>query len=101
MVNSIDKFKYRKSFHNLRNENPTRSWFHRWLPLNRRMVLNRRHDDILLDDLPAAENTIYTNAWAGTSQSQAGDEITPTTSPRNKDFIHVKQVICQQSELQI
>lgn len=65
------------------------------------MALNRRTDDTLLSDLPAPDHTVYTNAWAGTSQSRASDEITPSPSPQNKDFIHVKQVICQQSEVQV
>jgi pheromone a factor receptor len=65
------------------------------------MVLTRRNDETLLDDLPVAGNTIYTNAWAGISQTRASEDITPSPSPQKKDFIHVKQVIHQQSELHI
>ncbi|KAJ5388606.1 hypothetical protein N7509_011147 [Penicillium cosmopolitanum] len=98
-LGSIDKSRYPS--HRARNESQPRSWFRRWLPFNRRMVLNRRNDETLLDDLPVAGTTIYTNAWAGISQSRASDDITPSPSPQKKDFIHVKQVIHQQSELHI
>jgi hypothetical protein len=65
------------------------------------MVFNRHNDENLLIDLPTAGNTVYTNAWASVNQSRASDDITPSPSPQKKDFIHVKQVISQQSELHV
>lgn len=57
---------------------------------------------VLLDDLSVPSQTIHTNAWAGTSQSRTSSELAPSVaSPKWNDSIHVKQVICQQSELQI
>ncbi|KAJ5222001.1 uncharacterized protein N7469_010888 [Penicillium citrinum] len=87
--------------HHTRNHSLPRSWIRRWLPLNRRVALNRRHGDTLLNDMPASGHTIYTNAWAGTSQSRTSEEITPSPAAPSTEFIHVKQVICQQSEVQI
>ncbi|KAJ5089139.1 hypothetical protein N7532_007823 [Penicillium argentinense] len=81
---------------------PVKSWFPRWLLFNCRA--NCHNENTLLEDLPAAGNTVYTNAWAGTSVSRAGEEFESGSTPSppvNKNFIHVKQVICQQSEFQI
>ncbi|KAL4890353.1 pheromone A receptor-domain-containing protein [Aspergillus ambiguus] len=44
-------------------------------------------------------NPISTIAWAGTSMSRGSSEFTET--PTRKDFIRVKQVINQESELQL
>jgi pheromone a factor receptor len=52
----------------------------------------------LLQDLEG--RTVHTNAWS--SQRGSGDySIGPRSPVRNKDFIHVRQVISQQSEVQI
>lgn len=57
---------------------------------------------VLLDDLSVPSQTVHTNAWAGTSQSRASSEHAPSVaSPKWNDSIHVKQVICQQSEVQV
>lgn len=52
-----------------------------------------------LHDL-SVDKTIHTNAWA--SQRRSGDYSPGPVSPvRTKDFIHVRQVITQQSEVQV
>lgn len=81
---------------------PAKSWFPRWLLFNRRT--NRHNEKTLLEDLPAAGNTVCTKAWAGTNVSRASEDFesgsTPSP-PASKNSIHVKQVICQQSEYQV
>ncbi|KAJ5619206.1 hypothetical protein N7510_003190 [Penicillium lagena] len=58
--------------------------------------------DVLLDDLSAPSQTICTNAWAGTSENYESGEFTPgLILPERKNFIRVKQVISQQSEVQV
>jgi len=67
---------------------------------NRRKASRHVGEDTLLDDLSVPQ-TIYTSAWAGTSQSRPSNEFSvEPSSPQTKDFIHVKQVIRQQSEIQ-
>jgi pheromone a factor receptor len=52
----------------------------------------------LLEDFEA--KTVHTNAWS--SQRGSGDySIGPASPMRTKDFIHVRQVISQQSEVHI
>ncbi|GES65920.1 a-pheromone receptor PreA [Aspergillus terreus] len=50
-------------------------------------------------DLSTPSNPICTNAWAGTSMSRGSSDFTET--PTRKDFIRVKQVISQESEVQL
>lgn len=69
---------------------------------NRRKASRRVGEDTLLDDLSVPSQTIHTNAWAGVSRSRASNEYSVgPSSPQTKDFIHVKQVIRQQSEIQL
>ncbi|KAJ5191832.1 uncharacterized protein N7498_010817 [Penicillium cinerascens] len=69
---------------------------------NRSKPSRRPGEDTLLDDLSVPSQTIHTNAWAGVSQSRASNEYSAApSSPQTKDFIHVKQVIRQQSEIQL
>ncbi|KAJ6130743.1 hypothetical protein N7512_003523 [Penicillium capsulatum] len=57
---------------------------------------------VLLDDISAPSQTIHTNAWAGSSQSRNSSDLAPSvTLPKWNDSIHVKRVICQQSEMQV
>ncbi|KAF7525418.1 hypothetical protein PCG10_004899 [Penicillium crustosum] len=69
-------------------------------------LFNRRHtrqdiDGTLLTDLPGGTlQTVSTNAWA--SHRDSRDLSSEPTSPElNKDFIHVRQVISQQSEVRV
>ncbi|KAF4764757.1 hypothetical protein N7455_010678 [Penicillium solitum] len=58
-------------------------------------------DGTLLTDLPGGTlQTVSTNAWA--SHRDSRDLSSGPTSPElNKDFIHVRQVISQQSEVRV
>ncbi|KAJ5148638.1 hypothetical protein N7448_000216 [Penicillium atrosanguineum] len=70
--------------------------------MNRRKASRNAGQDTLLYDLSIPSQTICTNAWAGISQSRGSNEYSAGPfSPRTKDFIHVKQVIRQQSEIQL
>lgn len=70
--------------------------------LNRRKASRNAGWSNLLDDLSVPSQTVCTNAWAETSQSRGSNEYSlGPFSPRTKDFIHVKQVIRQQSEVQL
>ncbi|KXG49979.1 Fungal pheromone STE3 GPCR [Penicillium griseofulvum] len=66
-------------------------------------LFNRRHnrqdiDGTLLTDLPGPSQTVCTNAWA--SRRESRDLSSGPCSPEiNRDFIHVRQVISQQSEV--
>ncbi|KAJ5518330.1 Fungal pheromone STE3 GPCR [Penicillium expansum] len=56
-------------------------------------------DGTLLDDLPSgALQTVSTNAWASHRDSRELSSE-PTSPELNKDLIHVRQVISQQSEV--
>ncbi|GLI75158.1 a-factor receptor [Penicillium ochrochloron] len=61
----------------------------------------RRDEDTLLNDLSGPSQTVCTSAWAGTSQSRASSEIGVPASSGSKEGIKVKQVITQQSQLEI
>lgn len=75
-------------------------WFHRLF--KRRQTSRRHNQDTLLDDLSVPSQTVHTNAWAGDSRSRPSNEFASgPSSPKTKDFIHVKQVIRQQSEVQV
>ncbi|KAJ6107267.1 hypothetical protein N7523_008590 [Penicillium sp. IBT 18751x] len=83
---------------NLPNKNVP--WYHSFW--NRRKASHNAGMGNLLDDLSAPSQTICTNAWAGISQSRGSNEYSVgPLSPRIKDFIHVKQVIRQESEVQL
>lgn len=57
------------------------------------------NEGTLLQDL-SADKTVKTNAWS--SQRGSGDySIGPASPMRSKDFIHVRRVISQQSEVHI
>ncbi|KAJ5688933.1 hypothetical protein N7462_003325 [Penicillium macrosclerotiorum] len=73
------------------------------LPFFRKKRSVRRHDeDTLLEDLSGPAPTVCTNAWAGTSQSRPSSEIPPEpSSTQHVDIIRVKQVLSQNSEVQI
>lgn len=52
--------------------------------------------------MPGPSQTVSTNAWAGASQSRGSSEFDNSqASPVSKDTIYVKQVIRQQSEVQV
>jgi pheromone a factor receptor len=75
-------------------------WYHSFF--NRRKASGNAARDTLLDDLSAPSQTVCTNAWAGTSQSRGSTEYSVgPSSPGAKDFIRVKQVIHQQSEIEL
>ena len=69
-----------------------------WSLFNRRQT-RQDVDGTLLDDLPGGTSqTVCTNAWA--SRRDSRDLSSGPTSPeQNRDFIHVRQVISQQSEV--
>ncbi|CAI7603137.1 unnamed protein product [Penicillium glandicola] len=70
-----------------------------WSLFNRRQT-RQDVDGTLLNDLPGPSQTVSTNAWASRRDSQ--DLSSGPTSPElNKDFIHVRQVISQQSEFRL
>ncbi|CAG8899662.1 unnamed protein product [Penicillium egyptiacum] len=71
-----------------------------WSLFDRRQT-RRDIDGTLLDDLPGGTSqTVCTNAWA--SHRDSRDLSSGPTSPEhNKDFIHVRQVISQQSEVTV
>lgn len=53
-----------------------------------------------LHGLSAPSNTVCTNAWASTGENRGSFELTSKPStPERDEFIHVKQVISQQSEM--
>lgn len=70
-----------------------------WLSslFGRRRSGTRTDDDISLGDISRTSNTVLTNAWAD-SRSKDGD-ISPVSPVQSKDFIHVQQIISQQSEI--
>ncbi|KKK21981.1 hypothetical protein ARAM_006579 [Aspergillus rambellii] len=49
--------------------------------------------------LAVPSNTVSTSAWAGSSQSRGSIDL--NTSPTQKDFIRVKQVIRQESKVRV
>jgi hypothetical protein len=61
----------------------------------------RRDEDTLLDELSGPSQTVCTSAWAGTNQSRASSEIDVPASSGSKEGIKVKQIITQQSQLEI
>lgn len=70
------------------------SWAQRLLPFSRRH--SPRCDGMVSShNLSGPSNTVATNAWADASASRGSNEF-DTSNP--KDFIRVKQVICQESE---
>ncbi|KAG0156000.1 hypothetical protein PDIDSM_3176 [Penicillium digitatum] len=71
-----------------------------WSLFDRRQT-HQCTDGTLLDNLPGgALQTISTSAWA--SHRDSRDLSTGSTSPElNKDIIHVRQVISQQSEVRV
>ncbi|KAJ5146022.1 Fungal pheromone STE3 GPCR [Penicillium bovifimosum] len=70
-----------------------------WSLFNRRPA-RRDADGTLLDDLSMPSQTVSTMAWASRRDSVNMSES--TASPQlHRDFIHVRQVISQQSEIKI
>ncbi|KAJ5512591.1 Fungal pheromone STE3 GPCR [Penicillium fimorum] len=70
-----------------------------WSLFNRRQT-RQDIDGTLLTDLAGPSQTVCTNAWA--SRRESRDSSRGPTSPElNRDFIHVRQVISQQSELRV
>ncbi|PYH93188.1 a-pheromone receptor PreA [Aspergillus ellipticus CBS 707.79] len=74
-------------------------WYRRpWLSLNRPSSSSQERM-VCLQNLPEATNTVSTNAWAGTTQSRGSSDLGNT--PIAEDHIRVKQVISQESELNV
>ncbi|KAJ5775427.1 uncharacterized protein N7511_000438 [Penicillium nucicola] len=76
------------------------------LSLFRRQSARHESDATLLDDLsvPSHSRTISSNAWAGSTRDSRDYSVGPSpasSSPPQQTFIHVKQVISQQSEIQV
>ncbi|KAJ5113894.1 hypothetical protein N7456_002428 [Penicillium angulare] len=72
-----------------------------WSLFNRRFTGSNDRDN-LLNDLSVTGQTISTNAWAGVSQTRSSIELSEgMASPVQKDSIHIKHVISQQSEVQV
>lgn len=71
-----------------------------WSLFNRRQT-RQDIDGTLLNDLPVGTSlTVSSNAWA--SRRDSRDLSSGPSSPElSKDFIHVRQVISQQSEVRI
>ncbi|OQD80224.1 hypothetical protein PENANT_c038G01744 [Penicillium antarcticum] len=76
--------------------------------LFRRQSARHESDATLLDNLsvPSHTRTVSTNAWAGSVRESRDYSAGPSTafacsSPPQGTFIHVKQVISQQSEIQV
>jgi pheromone a factor receptor len=75
--------------------------------LFRRQSARHGSNATLLDDLsvPSHSRTVSTNAWAGSSRGSRDYSARPSASspppPHQQSFIHVKQVISQQSEIQV
>jgi pheromone a factor receptor len=72
----------------------------------RRQPSRPESDTTLLDDLsvPSHNRTVSTNAWAGSVRDSRDYSAGPSSvslSPPQRTFIHVKQVISQQSEIQV
>ncbi|KAH1447683.1 hypothetical protein KXX68_003072 [Aspergillus fumigatus] len=78
----------------------TRSY---WVPLPRcllgRTFLSTRETAISDPNFSVPATTVSTNAWAGASQSRGSSDF--THAPVGPDTIRVKQVISQESELQV
>ncbi|EPS34677.1 hypothetical protein PDE_09641 [Penicillium oxalicum 114-2] len=74
-----------------------------WLPTFwfRSKSKARRDDDTLLDDLSRPSQTICTSAWASTSQSRGSCELEADGSQGTQAGIQVKQVISQQSVMEV
>ncbi|RHZ49253.1 pheromone receptor [Aspergillus thermomutatus] len=74
-----------------------------WLSLPRsllsRTFLSIRKTTPSVPEFSVPATTISTNAWAGTSQSRGSSDF--TSAPVGPDTIRVKQVISQESELQV
>ncbi|KAL3469258.1 pheromone A receptor-domain-containing protein [Aspergillus californicus] len=70
------------------------SWFGRPLPF-----AARRDAMLSAPRLAIPENTVSTNAWAGSSQIRGSIEL--EIMPASTDFIRVKQVIRQESEMHV
>ncbi|KAJ5360368.1 Fungal pheromone STE3 GPCR [Penicillium concentricum] len=70
-----------------------------WSLFNRRQT-RQDIDGTLLTDLAGPSQTVCTNAWASRRDSR---EVSsgPTSPELDKDFIHVRQVISQQSEVRV
>ncbi|KAJ5353884.1 hypothetical protein N7541_006448 [Penicillium brevicompactum] len=64
----------------------------------RRSSSSRTTDDISLRDISGGSNTVLTNAWADPRRSKDGS-LSPVSPVQNKDFIHVQQMISQQTEI--
>ncbi|KAJ5576009.1 hypothetical protein N7535_002935 [Penicillium sp. DV-2018c] len=70
-----------------------------WSLFNRRPA-RRDADGTLLDDLSIPSQTVSTNAWA--SRRDSMNTSAGVRSPQlHRDYIHVRQVISQQSEVKI
>ncbi|OJJ41543.1 hypothetical protein ASPWEDRAFT_147264 [Aspergillus wentii DTO 134E9] len=82
------------------NKRPAKTSFWSFL---RNPLSPSRQEMISMPQLSANTNIISANAWAGTSQSRCSSDFTITSapSPTSKEFIRVKQVISQQSEMQV
>ncbi|KAJ5461872.1 uncharacterized protein N7458_003424 [Penicillium daleae] len=78
---------------------PKRQWF--LMPWSHPNNGGRHNEDTLLDDLSGPSQTVCTSAWAGTSRSRASSEIDVPVSSGSKEGIKVKQVISQQSQVEI
>ncbi|KAJ5470440.1 hypothetical protein N7530_007797 [Penicillium desertorum] len=71
-----------------------------WSLFNRRQT-RQDVDGTLLDDLPGGTSqTVCTNAWA-THRDSRDLSSGPTSPEHSRDFIHVRQVISQQSEVRV
>ncbi|KAJ5836575.1 Fungal pheromone STE3 GPCR [Penicillium robsamsonii] len=69
-----------------------------WSLFNRRQT-RQDIDGTLLTDLARPSQTVCTNAWASRDSRELSSE--PISPELNKDFIHVRQVISQQSEVRV
>jgi pheromone a factor receptor len=70
-----------------------------WSLFNRRPA-RRDMDGTLLDDLSMPSQTVSTNAWASRRDSVNLSDG-PVSPQLHRDFIHVRQVISQQSEIKV
>ncbi|KAJ5381850.1 uncharacterized protein N7496_004278 [Penicillium cataractarum] len=88
-----------RSQHSRGRDIPKRRWFR--MPWSRSKNGGRHNEDTLLDDLSGPSQTVCTTAWAGASQSRASSEIDVPASSGSKEGIKVKQVISQQSQVEV
>ncbi|PWY91444.1 a-pheromone receptor PreA [Aspergillus sclerotioniger CBS 115572] len=75
------------------------SWYRRpWFSQSRHPSSSQERM-VALHHMPEPTTTVSTNAWAGVSQSRGSSDI--GTTPLAGDHIRVKQVISQESEVQV